>query len=328
MMYIVLRLLVLKFKFVKGIGMDKNKGHFLTKTPVVIIGAFICCALWGSAFPCIKIGYSLFDIAPSDTYTQILFAGIRFVFAGILAIFIGSALAKQILIPKKTSWAKIVKLSMFQTVAQYVFFYIGLAHTTGVRSSIVEGTNVFVAILIASLIYKQENLTARKIIGSLVGFTGVVLVSVVGADLTVGNYWIGDLLVFLSTFAYAFSSVCLKRYSVDENPIVLSGYQFVVGGLIMVIIGLVFGGKLTVISSEGIGMLAYLAFVSAVAYSLWGLLIKHNPISRVAVFGFMNPVCGVILSALLLKEGNNLGVSSLVSLALVCLGIYIVNREG
>lgn len=307
--------------------MNSNKFNFLTKTPVVVVGAFICCALWGSAFPCIKIGYSLFDIATSDTYTQILFAGIRFVLAGILAILIGSVLAKQVLIPKKTSWSKIVKLSMFQTVAQYVFFYIGLAHTTGVRSSIVEGTNVFVAILIASLIYKQEALTARKIIGSIVGFAGVVLVSVMGADITAGNYWVGDLLVFLSTFAYAFSSVCLKRYSANENPIVLSGYQFVVGGLIMVIIGLVFGGKLTVITSSGIGMLVYLAFVSAVAYSLWGLLIKHNPISKVAVFGFMNPVCGVILSAWLLNEGASLGFMSLVSLALVCLGIYIVNRE-
>lgn len=307
--------------------MESKKNDFLTKMPVVIIGAFICCALWGSAFPCIKIGYRLFDIDTMDSYTQILFAGIRFVLAGILALLIGSLLSKKFLTPKKESWGKIIKLSMFQTVAQYVFFYIGLAHTTGVRSSIVEGTNVFVAILIASLLYKQEKLTLRKIIGSIVGFAGVVLVSTFGAELVSGNYIVGDLLVFLSTFAYAFSSVLLKRFSVDENPIVLSGYQFVVGGLIMVIVGLMFGGKLQTITAGGIGMLIYLALVSAVAYSLWGILIKHNPISKVAVFGFMNPVCGVVLSALLLDEGSNLGLMSLVSLALVCLGIYIVNRK-
>lgn len=307
--------------------MESKKNDFLTKMPVVIIGAFICCALWGSAFPCIKIGYRLFDIDTMDSYTQILFAGIRFVLAGILALLIGSLLSKKFLTPKKESWGKIIKLSMFQTVAQYVFFYIGLAHTTGVRSSIVEGTNVFVAILIASLLYKQEKLTLRKIIGSIVGFAGVVLVSTFGAELVSGNYIVGDLLVFLSTIAYAFSSVLLKRFSVDENPIVLSGYQFVVGGLIMVIVGLMFGGKLQTITAGGIGMLIYLALVSAVAYSLWGILIKHNPISKVAVFGFMNPVCGVVLSALLLDEGSNLGLMSLVSLALVCLGIYIVNRK-
>lgn len=307
--------------------MNSKNDNFLTKMPVVIIGAFICCILWGSAFPCIKIGYNLFNINSSDTYSQILFAGIRFILAGILALLIGSILSKKILIPKTNSWGKIVKLSMFQTVAQYVFFYIGLAHTTGVRSSIVEGTNVFVAILIASLLFKQERLTIRKIAGSIVGFLGVVLVSTFGAEIVSGNYYLGDFLVFLSTFAYAFSSVLLKRYSVDENPVVLSGYQFVAGGLIMTVIGIIFGGRLTIITPSGIGMLVYLAFVSAIAYSLWGLLIKNNPISRVAVFGFMNPVCGVILSAILLKEGSSLGLMSIVSLALVCLGIYIVNKE-
>lgn len=307
--------------------METNKNDFLTKMPVVVIGAFICCALWGSAFPCIKIGYALFSISSEDTYTQILFAGIRFIFAGVLALFIGSLLSRNALLPQRTSWDKILKLSMFQTVAQYIFFYIGLAHTTGVRSSIVEGTNVFVAILIASLLFKQEKLTIKKILGSVVGFAGVVLVSTFGANIVHGNYLIGDLLVFLSTFAYAFSSVLLKRYSVNENPVVLSGYQFVVGGVIMAVIGVMFGGRLSIITPSGIGMLVYLAFVSAIAYSLWGILIKHNPISRVAVFGFMNPVCGVILSALLLNESSNLGIMSLVSLALVCLGIYIVNKE-
>jgi len=306
--------------------MNSNKDDFLTKMPIVIFGAFICCALWGSAFPCIKIGYKLFEISSNDTSTQILFAGIRFVLAGLLAIIIGSILSKKLLIPKKTSYIKILKLSMLQTVAQYVFFYIGLAHTTGVRSSIVEGTNVFVAIIVASLIYKQEKLTAKKIAGSAVGFLGVVLISTFGAEIVSGNYWIGDLLVLFSTFAYAFSSVLLKRFSVDENPVVLSGYQFVAGGLIMTIIGFILGGRLVNITPSGIGMLVYLAFISAIAYSLWGILIKHNPISRVAVFGFMNPVCGVILSALLLNEGTGLSLMSLLSLALVCLGIYIVNK--
>ena len=50
--------------------------------------------------------------------------------------------------------------------------------------------------------------------------------------------------------------------------------------------------------------------------------------SRVAVFGFMNPVFGVILSAWLLNEREQaFGVLSIISLALVCVGIYIVNKK-
>ena len=72
-------------------------------------------------------------------------------------------------------------------------------------------------------------------------------------------------------------------------------------------------------------MLFYLATLSAVAYSLWGILLKYNPVSKVAVFGFMNPVFGVILSAIFLKENDALGLTSLISLILVCIGIYTVN---
>lgn len=61
------------------------------------------------------------------------------------------------------------------------------------------------------------------------------------------------------------------------------------------------------------------------AYSLWGVLLKHNPVSKVAVFGFMNPVFGVILSAWLLKESDVIGIECVLALVLVCVGIYVVN---
>jgi drug/metabolite transporter (DMT)-like permease len=56
------------------------------------------------------------------------------------------------------------------------------------------------------------------------------------------------------------------------------------------------------------------------------MLLKYNPISRVAVFGFMNPIFGVILSAILLQESETIGWKSIAALVLVCVGIYIVNR--
>lgn len=52
---------------------------------------------------------------------------------------------------------------------------------------------------------------------------------------------------------------------------------------------------------------------------------KYNPVSKVSVFGFMNPVFGVILSAILLKEEAQ-GVTSIIALVLVSTGIYIVNK--
>lgn len=305
----------------------KEKEQFMQKTVVVWLGALLCCALWGSAFPCIKIGYQLFAIGGEDTAAQILFAGCRFALAGVLTILIGSALNRQPLLPKKAAWGKIFKLSMLQTVAQYLFFYIGLANTTGVKASIIEGVNVFIAILVASLLFHQEKLTAAKIVGCIIGFAGVVLVNVTGNGLDFNLSFFGEGFIFLSTIAYAFSSVFLKRYSKEENPVLLSGWQFLAGGLIMIACGLIFGGRLTVVTLPGLAMLIYLALVSAVAYSLWGILLKYNPVSKVAVFGFMNPVFGVILSAILLKEGDSIGIMCVAALALVCVGIYMVNGK-
>ncbi len=307
--------------------MKKNKEQLMQKTIVVWLGALLCCALWGSAFPCIKIGYQLFQIESEQTATQILFAGCRFALAGILTLVIGSLVKGKILVPKKQSYGKIVTLCMFQTVAQYVFFYIGLANTSGVKASIIEAVNVFVAIFIASLCFHQEKLTTRKVMGSIIGFLGVILVNLTGSEINTHFSFVGEGFIFLSTVAYAFSSVLMKSYSTEEDPVCLSGYQFLIGGLLMILFGVAMGGRMTVMTAGGAAMLIYLALVSAIAYSVWGILLKYNPISKVAVFGFMNPVFGVLLSAMLLKEYQMIGLMSVISLILVCLGIYIVNKE-
>ena len=304
-----------------------EKKNRMQSTVVVWLGALICCALWGSAFPCIKIGYQMFEIPQDAVATQILFAGLRFTLAGILVILIGSVLSGNLLKINRQNALKILKLSLLQTVLQYLFFYIGLANTTGVKASIIEGVNVFIAIFVASLIFRQEKLTMGKLAGCLIGFAGVVLVNLNGNGLDMSFHLNGEGFIFLSTVAYAFSSVYLKRYSKTENPVLLSGWQFVAGGLVMTIMGLLMGGKITKVTATGIAMLFYLACISAVAYSLWGILLKYNPVSRVAVFGFMNPVFGVILSAFLLGECEQAsGIKSIIALILVSIGIYITAK--
>ena len=267
------------------------------------------------------------QIDTNDTAAQILYAGCRFTLAGVLTVLIGSVMQRTVLYPRKQAVPKVLCLCMLQTVLQYLFFYIGLAHTSGVKASIIEGMNVFVAILVASLMFHQERLTMRKIIGCIVGFVGVVLVNVSGQGLDLHLSLLGEGFIFFSTVSYAFSSVLIKKYSREENPVMLSGWQFTIGGLVMALSGLLMGGRLHALTPKSSAMLCYLACVSAIAYTLWSLLLKYNPISKVAVFGFMNPVFGVILSAILLGEADTLDLRALLALALVCVGIYIVNRK-
>lgn len=300
----------------------KDKTIFMQKFAVVVLLATICDLLWGSAFPCIKLGYKFFNISSDDTASQIFFAGLRFTLAGLLVIIFMSFVKRRFLVPRSLkTFGRISLLSCFQTILQYILFYIGLAHTNGVKGSIIEASNVFIAIFVASLIFKQEKLTTKKLIGSLIGFIGVVIINLKGLTFDLN---IGDMCVFMSTFAYAVSSVLLKRYSTEEDTVMMSGYQFLFGGIIMTLIGLLMGGKLTVFTSQGIVLLVYLAFISAMAYSLWAILLTYNPISKVAVMGFLNPVFGVILSAIILNEGDIINLRSIVALILVCVGICVV----
>lgn len=307
----------------------KTKEEYLKKTAIVCILATVCCTLWGSAFPAIKLGYQYFEIGGNDSATQILFAGCRFALAGLLTILLGSMMSHKILIPKRQSYRKILVLCLFQTVLQYIFFYIGLANTSGVKAAIINGSNVFVAIIIACVFFRQEKLTWKKMIGCILGFAGVVIINLTKDGFDMHMKFTGEGFILLCTIAYALSSVFIKKYSEDENPVVLSGYQFFVGGVIMMILGAVWGGELTVITGKGIGMLIYLALVSAVAYSIWGILLKYNPVSKVAVFGFVNPISGVILSSIFLDEkGQSFGMKGIFALVLVCIGIFVVNYQG
>lgn len=304
--------------------MNKNT---LTKTPVVCALAILCCILWGSATPSIKIGYELFNIASNDTAAQILFAGMRFVLAGILTILFGSLLSKKALIPKKKSIPSIVKLAMVQTILQYVFFYIGHAHTSGVKAAIINGSNVFLAILFAVLIFKYEKMTWVKLIGCISGFLGIVIINLTGNGIDMNMSFLGEGAILISAAAYALSSGMIKKYSQEENPVVLSGYQFFLGGLVMTAAGLISGGRVTGFTLNSTLLLIYLAMISSVAYTVWGILLKHNPVGKVTVFGFTNPMFGVILSAIFLGEKNQaFGIQGLIALVLVCFGIFIINK--
>lgn len=285
----------------------------------------MCTFLWGSASPCIKLGYALFKIPSSETWTQVLFAGTRFVFAGVLTILIGSILNRKMLLPTKSSVPNIVKTGNVPDNSR-TYLYIGLAHNSGVKASIINGSNTFFVILVSTIIFRQEKLNLKKFIGCVIGFAGVIVVSMNGQKIDMNLSIMGDGSLFLCALSYAFSIMPYEELFKERQSGNVERYQFIFGGIVMIILGLVMGGRITHVSVSAILMLFYLACISAVAYSIWGILLKHNPVSKVAIFGFTNPVFGVLLSAWWFGEGSReLGINALIALVLVCIGICIVN---
>lgn len=294
------------------------------KKPIVVFfAAMLSCALWGSATPSIKVGYELM-LPDKGVASTILFAGMRFFLAGILTILIYCIARRKFLFPRRENVGKVATVALFQTILQYLFFYIGVANTTSVKSTILTGANSFFCILIASLVFRQEKLTARKLLACLLGFVGIVLVNLNGLDLNMTLT--GEGFVLMSSMVYGVSSALIKKYSKFEDPVVISGYQFAMGGLVMIILGFALGGHIKVETMAALGTLLYLALVSAVAYSLWGVLLKYNPVSKVTIYTFMIPVFGVLISNILLTEQGGVTADKIViALVLIAAGIGLLN---
>ena len=301
-----------------------QKNNFFTSPIVVVLAALLCCALWGSATPAIKITSAELIPEPGVSST-ILFAGTRFTMAGIITVLIYSIARRKFLYPKLSNMPRVLAVGAFQTVIQYIFFYVGLTLTTGVKGTIASGTSAFFSVIVASLIFRQEKLIPKKIIACLLGFAGIILININGLEFTMN--W-GDIFVIFSAISLAFSSVLIKKFSKFEDPVVISGYQFIIGGAFLVVLGLLLGGKMSFASTKGTILLVYLAFLSAIAYALWGILLKYNPVSKVTVFSFTTPIFGTILSLIFLPESANVDPIFLVfTLLLVSGGIFLLNYQ-
>lgn len=298
-------------------------GNILSKSQVRCLLALLCCALWGSAFPCIKIGYEWLEI--TTVGSQILFAGYRFFLAGIATFAVGCIIEKRILTIKKESIPHICGIGFLQTTVEYFFFYIGMSHITGTQGSIINGSSTFFAIVLAHFIIKGERLTVKKSVGCFIGFAGVILVNISG--ITSGEIsFMGEGMMLISTAAYGMSSTLVKFVSHRGTPMAITAFQLTFGGFLLIILGFVFGGHIDTFDFKSVLLMAYMVFISAAAFSIWTALLKYNPVGKVTIFGFCIPVFGVILSGMFLGE-NIFALRNVLALACVCVGIIIVNKQ-
>ena len=299
--------------------------RFYQNTAVRTVLALVCCALWGSAFPCVKIGYQLFHI--ENAGSQILFAGYRFFLAGVFTFLLGCILERRMITMKKASIPYVFGQGILQTTLQYVCFYIGLAHTTGAKGSVINASNAFFSIIAAHFLMKSEKLTWKKIAGCLVGFAGIIIINLEpgawGSDFS----FLGEGMVLVCACSYGLSSVTLKMISDMEKPVTITAYQLLFGGAVLILLGVVSGGSVYGFNIKSSLLLLYMSLLSTVAFSIWAELLKYNSVGRVAIFGFSIPVFGVGLSAIFLGE-QVLSVKNLAALICVSVGIIIINRKG
>lgn len=289
--------------------------------------ATVCCLLWGSSFPAIKNGYALLNILPSDISGKMLFAGYRFLLAGLLVLLALVVTRPEAIRLRRKNWFEVTVLGLTQTSLQYTFFYIGLAYTTGVKGSILNATQTFFSVLLAHFIYHNDRLSLGKAIGCLIGFAGVIVVSITPGQLDgFGLSLRGDGFVVISAFMLSVCTMYGRKLSQTMDSMAMTGFQLAIGGAALIASGSLWGGALAAFDWKSSILMFYLALLSSVAFVLWAILLKFNRVGLIAAFSFLIPVFGVLLSALFLGE-QILESKNILALLLVCGGIWLVTRE-
>lgn len=297
----------------------------LTNKKVVALIATLCCLLWGSAYPAIKNGYILFNLLPTDVSSKLVFAGYRFILAGIIVLLFAQISGREIFTITRVNIFKIFILGITQTMLQYIFFYIGLSNTTGVKGAIMNSMGTFFSVILAHNIYKNDKLNIQKIIGCIIGFMGVTIANF-SIDLLNFSFRIsGEGFIIIAAFIFSASAIYGKKLSQDIDVMLITGYNLFMGGILLTLIGLISGGRVNHFTLESSLLLFYMALLSAVAFSLWTLLLKYNKVGAVSIFNFLIPIFGAMLSSIFLGE-NILEAKNIIALILVCLAIYLVNK--
>lgn len=300
------------------------KVSIFQKPVVIAILATCSCFLWGSAFPSLKVSYGLLGIADSPWAVKMQFAGYRFFLASLL-IFSFMILTRMDWKLKRSDLFPLLTLGIFQTTIQYIFFYVGIGNTTGVIGSILTATGTFFSLILPHFYYKDDKLTLNKILGLVIGFSGVIFMNF-GKDGFQSQFtFFGEGVLIISSLVGAAASIYAKETSADINPVKCNAYQMLFGSLIMILASLPLAkGNQIHFNLSSFPIFLWLAFISGAAYTLWYVLLKHNKVSKVSIFKFETPLWGSLLSALFIA-GESITGMTWVALCLTIGGIILVN---
>ncbi|MFX0015017.1 MAG: DMT family transporter [Promethearchaeota archaeon] len=239
----------------------------------------------------------------------------------------------------KSHWKILAFMGLISVTIYQAGYLIGLDYTSASDAVVIVSSHPTLVIIFANLLLKMEDLSRMRIIGTLLSFTGVILIFLFSPNTEVEYRILGDILIFLAAIFYALYIVISRDFL---NKCENSSYQ---PSSLYIVTWVSFFGFLTIVPvalllnpeyinpllyfqvPEGIWLgIAYLAFMSTVL-GYWFYLegVKRLSASRAAIFQNLVPIFGVSLSIILLGEIFD-PVIHISSILLIIIGITLVNR--
>ena len=268
---------------------------------------------WGSTFAAVKIGL---ESAP-----PILFGGLRSMLGG--AVMAVLALARTGRPALRDTWPAYAVLTLLNVVLFFSLQTLAILELpSGLAAVLIYLQPVLVGVLAAPLL--GESLTAYKVTGLLLGFAGIVVVSVGAFSGHVSALGVGYAVV--GALVWALGTIAFKRYATRVDAWWSVAIPFLVGGVVMTAGGAATEGTAVSWSGEFVAAFVYAALIgTALSWSLWFGLVGSGEAGRAAAYIFFVPLVSLGIGAVFLHE--TLGPSLLAGAALVIVGVYLVNRR-
>lgn len=303
--------------------MEQERISIFQRPAWVVVFALTAAIAWGWAFPLIKVGFGSFGITADMTGSKMLFAGIRFAVAGLIVQTVARSSGRSFKTSKVADWKFLLAFALMNTSLHYFFFYVGMSHSEGSRAAILNSLSTFLVVLLACACFKSDKLTSRKLVGCVVGFSGILALNLGGAES--GRFtWLGDGMIIMNAICGAVSGLMTRGLSRRIDVFVGTGLSLTIGGMLLIIPGLALGGTLPNVNLLGIICLLLLIAISALGFALYNKLLSCNPVGKVAIYNSLIPIVGAVTSCLCLGEAFHLKYALAGGLA--ALGIYIINK--
>jgi len=298
---------------------EKRRDNFLNS----VILPLIPMLLWGSLFPFIKIGYTVFCIDTSRVADIIMFAALRFTVCGVIVCALAYLKKDNLEKPAPRSILSIALMGLFAIVFHYSFTYIGLSLTDSSKTALLKQLGALLYVCFSFLFIKDEKFSKFKILGAIIGFAGIVAINAGGGEI---HFTVGDVLIILASVCTVISSIMSKKSVGKSSPLWITGISQLSGGVILLIAAFFMGAKVPAFTIKSTAVFMYICMASILGYTLFYYFQRSISNSRLFIIKFAEPLFACIFGAILLGE-NIFKLQYLIAFILITMGIVLGNRN-
>jgi drug/metabolite transporter (DMT)-like permease len=225
------------------------------------------------------------------------------------------------------SWTMLTIVGALNCALPFALFFWGQQHLDSGYAAILNATTPLWGVIVAHLMTHEEKLTPSRLIGVLVGLSGIIVM--VGRDALGGltDNLLAQLACLVSTVFYSFAAIYGRRLSqAAMSPLVIASGQTIAAALLMLPLMLIIDQPWTLAAPRLDATLAALtlaALSTALAYVLYFRLIDRAGASNAQLVAFIMPVLAVILGVAFLNEV--MAPRQIAGAALIALGLLILD---